>query len=141
MRDYFHGKGKELTPEQLLANPPAPIRRTHVSRAFRSRATGLMMVAFSTPVWSGKPRAPGSRVLGVLATTVTANRFNVLELDTGEEAAEEPEEHAPAAEAPPSVPEPAVAETSARRRPACRASSRRRRRGSSSKETSAHGRH
>jgi hypothetical protein len=89
MRDYFHGGGRELTPQEVAANPPAPLRQTHVSRAFRSRATGLLMVAFSTPVWSGRPRAAGSRVLGLLATSVTANRFDVLQLDAGKEDAEE----------------------------------------------------
>lgn len=88
-RDYFHGGGRELTEQEVLANPPAPIRQTHVSRAFRSRATGLLMVAFSTPVWSGRPPAAGSRVLGVLATSVTANRFDVLQFDAGNDDAEE----------------------------------------------------
>ncbi len=65
-RDYFHGGGRELTAAEVAANPPAPIRHTHVSRPFRSRATGELMIAFATPVWSGSPRAAGSRVLGVL---------------------------------------------------------------------------
>jgi hypothetical protein len=47
------------------------------------------MIAFATPIWSGAARGSGSRVLGVLATTVEANRFDVLRLETGGEEAEE----------------------------------------------------
>lgn len=88
-RDYFHGRGRELTQEQAEADPPPPIRNTHVSRAFKSRATGQLMVAFSTPVWSGSAREAGSRVIGILATTVTANRFDILQLDASDVATEE----------------------------------------------------
>jgi serine/threonine-protein kinase len=88
-RDYFHGGGRELTAAEAAANPPAPIQRSHVSRAFRSKATGELMVAFATPVWSGAPQAAGSRVLGLLATTVQANRFDVLRLEAEGPKAEE----------------------------------------------------
>jgi hypothetical protein len=83
-RDYFHGGGRELSAAEVAANPPPPIRRPHVSRAFRSRATGELMIAFAAPIWNGTPRAPESRVLGILGTTVEANRFDVLRLEMGE---------------------------------------------------------
>jgi hypothetical protein len=79
-RDYFHGRGLEIPAKDIDANPPAPIQASHVSRPYRSKASGELMIAFSTPIWSGRPRAAGSRVLGVLAATVSANRFDVLQL-------------------------------------------------------------
>lgn len=84
-RDYFHGLGREIPKDETQAKPPTAITASHVSRPYRSKATGDLMIAFSTPVWSGRPRAAGSRVLGVLATTVKANRFDVLQLGAEDE--------------------------------------------------------
>ncbi len=76
-RDYFHGLGHELT-ESELRETPTPITRPHISRVFSSRSTSELTVAFSVPIWSGPPRSPDSKVLGVLALTIAANRFAAL---------------------------------------------------------------
>jgi hypothetical protein len=73
-RDYFHGQGKDLTP-----NTPdlKPITEPHLSAVYRSTSTGQLRVAFSVPINS--VRAGVNRVLGVLAMSVPLGEFNVLE--------------------------------------------------------------
>lgn len=63
-RDYFHGRNLQYPPDAV---PPdvEPIRRPHISLAFRSQATKRFMVAISVPVWDEKHE----RVIGVLART------------------------------------------------------------------------
>jgi eukaryotic-like serine/threonine-protein kinase len=62
-RDYFHGLNTEFDPESVPADIK-PITDRHVSLAFRSKATGLFMVALSVPV-----RNEQGRVIGVFAKT------------------------------------------------------------------------
>ena len=76
-RDYFHGQGCELSDSEM-SEPPKPLTRPHLSRVFSSKSTEELTVAFSVPVWSGPPRSPDSKVLGVLALTIAANRFAAM---------------------------------------------------------------
>ncbi len=73
-RDYFHGQGKDLTP-----NTPdlKPITEPHLSAVYRSTSTGYLRVAFSVPINS--VRAGVNKVLGVLAMSVPLGEFNVLQ--------------------------------------------------------------
>ncbi|MEO0481624.1 MAG: protein kinase [Planctomycetota bacterium] len=74
-RDYFHGLGRDYTPQE--AQGLEPIDQVHRSLPFRSQATGNLVVAFSVPIFGG---VDGRDVLGVLAMTVETGRFAVLEL-------------------------------------------------------------
>jgi len=62
-RDYFHGEGREF-PRDELPGTLAPIEQPHLSLAFRSRATGHAIVAFSVPI-----RDHDGRVIAILAGT------------------------------------------------------------------------
>ena len=62
-RDYFHGGNEELP--DLGRTDLSPIRKPHISTAFRSEATRQYMVAISVPVWNEDQ----TRVIGVLART------------------------------------------------------------------------
>lgn len=89
-RDYFHGLGRELSPNQ----DPAlirPIRAPHRSAVFNSKATGTLTVAFSVPVWSprekravqGGGQSPplnddAGSIVGVLGMTVALGHFGEL---------------------------------------------------------------
>ena len=67
-RDYFHGRGREFSPESVPADI-GPIREAHVSLAFRSKATGELMLAISAPIWN----VDKDEVIGVLARTLLLN--------------------------------------------------------------------
>jgi hypothetical protein len=75
-RDYYHGQGKDLDPTLAVEIPP--LRQVHRSMVFNSQASGQDLVAFSVPIWSGKPGSDERRVLGVLAMTVAAGEFHIL---------------------------------------------------------------
>lgn len=64
-RDYFHGDYHEYDSDADLSEVEI-IRKPHVSLAFRSTATGKMMVAISVPVWN----EDHTRVVGLLARTM-----------------------------------------------------------------------
>ncbi len=81
-RDYFHGGGRELTADEMKTTPE-PITRPHISHVFSSNSTNELTVAFSVPIWSGPPRSPESKVLGVLALTIAANRFAAMRTGLG----------------------------------------------------------
>ncbi|MGE3807821.1 MAG: protein kinase [Gemmataceae bacterium] len=76
-RDYFHGLGRDLTPQE--ASTVAPIADVHRSTVFESQATFHRMVAFSVPIWSADGDQPQVH-LGVLAMTVELGRFTSLQL-------------------------------------------------------------
>lgn len=65
-RDYFHGLGRELSPNRDDVSLIMPRTKPGVSMAFRSSNTGQFMVAIAVPVWN----AEGSEVIGVLARTL-----------------------------------------------------------------------
>lgn len=64
-RDYFHGLGRELSPNED-AGRIEPRTRPGISMAFRSSNTGQFMVAITVPVWN----ADSTRVIGVLGRTI-----------------------------------------------------------------------
>lgn len=80
-RDYFHGQGRDLSPEEATEVPP--IEDVHRSTVFRSQATHNLMVAFSVPIWSRSPQAGDRRVLGILAMTVELGKFGSLKTTSG----------------------------------------------------------
>ena len=63
-RDYFHGGSGDL-PTGVAA---APLKEVHRSTVYQSTATGKLKVAFSAPIWSGRPEMAGEagKCLGVL---------------------------------------------------------------------------
>ncbi len=83
-RDYFHGLGYDLTPEEANAlqseGKLEVISGPYQSIVFRSTVTDNPMVAFSTPVRSeGTPgKEDQAEVLGVLGFSVEIGRFEVL---------------------------------------------------------------
>ncbi len=71
-RDYFHGQGADLRPED--SENIKPLRTVHRSIVFESQATGNLMTAFSVSIWDD------DSVVGVLAMTVELGRFGELQL-------------------------------------------------------------
>jgi hypothetical protein len=69
-REYFHGQGRELSPDDPL---PRPITAWHRSNVFRSRPTNKAAVAFSTPIFADDRQ---DRVVGILATETELGRFS-----------------------------------------------------------------
>ena len=53
-RDYFHGRGRDLTPgsEDTRDIRPLPDQVVHMSAVYESTNTATLMVAFSVPIWS-----------------------------------------------------------------------------------------
>lgn len=79
-RDYFHGRGRNLGPEELaeLSAPPQPIKDPHQSAVYRSDTSNQLKVAFSVPIWNGAAGAE-REVLGVLAMSVNIGDIHGLE--------------------------------------------------------------
>lgn len=75
-RDYFHGEGKDIRPEEAGNDIRPPLTIVHRSNVFESRATGQPMVAFSVPIFDARP--DGQSVVGVLAMTVHLGDFAEL---------------------------------------------------------------
>lgn len=78
-RDYFHGKGRDLTPEELKAGEH--IEEVHRSTCFHSKHDKKLKVAFSVPLWSDDGH---KRFLGVLAMAVELGQFGILQTDLGQ---------------------------------------------------------
>jgi serine/threonine protein kinase len=80
-RSFFHGEGRDYTPEEIKDHPVKPINRPVQSIPFVSTRDGKpRMVAFSVPV----RRDPQSPTLGVLGMGVNLGEFEEL-LPEGEE--------------------------------------------------------
>lgn len=77
-RDYFHGQGRDLSPEE--AKDVKPLREVHRSIVFTSQANGSQMVAFSVPIWNDAIENEPRRILGVLGMSVELGRFSVLQV-------------------------------------------------------------
>ena len=78
-RTYFHGGGEDLdrsTPIESIA----PLRKTHLSAAFQSTATGLWKVAISTPVFL---EAEDQRPDAVFVVTINLGDFKLLQSEKG----------------------------------------------------------
>ncbi|MEZ6109119.1 MAG: protein kinase [Pirellulaceae bacterium] len=76
-RDYFHGRGRDLTSEELGDEPPPILegRPVHMSAVFFSRNTQTAMVAFSVPIWSDPPETLGRTPIGLLCMTIEVGQF------------------------------------------------------------------
>lgn len=83
-RDYFHGQGRDF-PRDGAPHLVQPIQAPYLSVVFPSQANGRRIVAFSTPIWSGKRDDAGRRVLGVLGMTVALGHFGELRPTDGRE--------------------------------------------------------
>jgi hypothetical protein len=82
-RDYFHGGGRDLSPEEAVG--VAPLQEPHRSNVFRSQATDDLMVAFTVPIWGEADPGGVRSVLGVLGMTVELGQFEALQLGPGSE--------------------------------------------------------
>lgn len=81
-RDYFHGGGGNLLPNQRtppkdLSKSPRPITRPHRSTVYRRRSTDTWAVAYSVPVPSLNPNDPNP--IGVLGMTTDLGTRTYLE--------------------------------------------------------------
>ncbi len=72
-REYFHGQGHELRPEDPI---PDPITTSHRSNVFRSQPTNRPAVAFSTPIFRGED---DREVIGILAMEAELGHFSDFE--------------------------------------------------------------
>lgn len=87
-RDYFHGKGRDLDPEETAQNPLPPVGRPYRSIVFKSKSNGEYMIALSTPVWGEVADADGRtsrKVLAMLAMSQSLGDFEVLNARMGEQ--------------------------------------------------------
>lgn len=80
-RDYFHGQGRDLPAGKAAGMEP--IKTVHRSTVYRSSTSDKLKVAFSVPVWTGKPGMPNRHVLGVLGMSVDLGEFRSLESKLG----------------------------------------------------------
>lgn len=69
-REYFHGQGRELSPQDPV---PSPISESHRSNVFRSQPTNRPAVAFSTPIFSDDQRR---EIVGILAMETELGHFS-----------------------------------------------------------------
>ena len=76
-RDYFHGKGHDLPKDST--DPIEPIRQVNLSAVYRDTNNGLLKVAFSQPIWSGRSGSPDRHVLGIIGMSVPLGDFDILE--------------------------------------------------------------
>jgi eukaryotic-like serine/threonine-protein kinase len=87
-RDYFHGQGKDLAPEEIQQKPLPPIDRPYRSIVFESKSNGEFMIALSTPVWGEVTAADGTKsrkVLAMLAMSQSLGDFEVLNARMGDQ--------------------------------------------------------
>lgn len=61
-RDYFHGNDHDLE----IGQSTNPLTEVHRSSVYKSSTTGKLKVAFSGPIWTGKPGTPGRKCVGVI---------------------------------------------------------------------------
>lgn len=78
-RTYFHGGSDDLD-ESVPIESIRPLRRTHLSSAFQSTATGLWKVAVSTPIYFTEQRDEPD---AVLVATINLGDFQLLQSEEG----------------------------------------------------------
>lgn len=76
-RSYFHG-GREDLPASTPVDQIQPLRRTHLSPAFKSTSTNLWKVAVSTPIFLNEDDPD---VAGVLVITTNLGEFELMQSD------------------------------------------------------------
>jgi len=78
-RDYFHGKGLDIDPEDSdKLNAAEPIHDVNLSAVYASSTSRNLKVAFSVPIWNDDRPGAQSIVLGVLSMSVNVADFEVL---------------------------------------------------------------
>lgn len=77
-RDYFHGRGRDLPPEQ--GSPDRHISDAHLSVVIVSQSSGHRMVLFSVPIWSSSQDEKNATFLGVLSMSVELGHFRELQI-------------------------------------------------------------
>ncbi|WP_231615559.1 serine/threonine protein kinase [Novipirellula artificiosorum] len=78
-RTYFHGGRNDLVKSTPI-DSIEPLRRTHLSSAFLSTATGLWKVAVSTPIYFSDQR---ERPDAVFVATINLGDFQLLQSEQG----------------------------------------------------------
>jgi hypothetical protein len=81
-RDYFHGKGYDMKPEEVGEHREI-IRHAHRSIVFRSKADNLLKVCFTVPIVAhsnGEDDAEGPETLGILGMSVQLGAFQALKM-------------------------------------------------------------
>ena len=77
-RDYFHGKGKDVSPDDLAGIEP--ITRPNISAPYVSKNSDKLKVAFSVPLWSQEEQTGSRTVIGVLSTSFHLGAFEISNL-------------------------------------------------------------
>ena len=75
-RDYFHGLGRDLTPDELAgaASPPLPLTKglPHMATVYESTSTGTLKTAFSVPVFD---EDDSESPIGLISMSVELGHF------------------------------------------------------------------
>ena len=74
-RDYFHGRGHELS----AGESATPIRSPHVSTSYVSANDQRIKIAFTVPVWGPEDETRAGPPVGVLGMSMPAGGFRILQ--------------------------------------------------------------
>ena len=77
-RDYFHGEGHDLTPEELAQRGevrPLAKHVAYVSSVFLGSNTHTLMVTFSVPIWNAPPEDTTRKRIGIISMPVELGDF------------------------------------------------------------------
>ncbi|MHC4878623.1 MAG: protein kinase domain-containing protein, partial [Planctomycetota bacterium] len=85
-RDYFHGLGSDLKPDEAEADPKPPISAPYRSIVFRSTSNNKWMVVLTVPIradvadeaGAGEAQPSKRQVIGVLAMSQSLGDFEIL---------------------------------------------------------------
>ncbi len=73
-RDYFHGLGKDLTPEETIQLRPTHIQKTYFSKIYQSsNDLHLLKMAYVTPLWKTEDNI--RTCVGILGMSVATNEL------------------------------------------------------------------
>lgn len=79
-RDYFHGRGSDLDPQNMVDEPqPLPDRVVHISEVFESTNTHTLMVVFSVPIFDESTDQVNHPRIGVMGMSVELGHFAMNE--------------------------------------------------------------
>ncbi|MCA9168030.1 MAG: protein kinase [Planctomycetales bacterium] len=79
-RDYFHGEGRDLTPDEVAERStilPLANHTAYVSAVFQGSNTKTLMVTFAVPIWDGPLEEPDRKRIGILAMPVELGAFGL----------------------------------------------------------------
>ncbi|TWT70769.1 serine/threonine protein kinase [Crateriforma conspicua] len=74
-RDYFHGLGYDLTPEEARNVGPLAGRIVHMCAAYKSTNSHTLKVAFAVPIYDGPAEQTDRRRIGVIGMAVELGDF------------------------------------------------------------------